>query len=348
MPTGTNPFVTFGKRWQDTRIGSFFSGLGNMFKGAADGFIDPFRKLGNNLGDLLCRGIEGLYNKNTGAGLTPAEREANEFTHNERIEAQEWTAQREDTEMQRRVADYKAAGVNPMMAAAGGTSSSSSGGQSVSPQSGSLSDLLQLALIGPQMELMKAQADNMRASAQEKTTKSSLNEAKVKLTESQIGEIKQKIEESKKRVEKLDSDIIRNEALNALSYAEAHLAEVNAEDLQELRASRIALNEAKTLEAKADAALASINRTYQAKLIEAGMPEAVVAKVLAEKGLADAEKRGAIAKAISNEIINGRITGNFSNAIDKYMREQGIESHDMKDAVIGALFNFADAVNITI
>lgn len=292
--------------------------------------------------------LEDAAGKFLGSNLTGAEREANEFTHNERIEAQDWTAQREDTEIQRRMADMQAAGINPMMAAAGGTSSSSSGGQSVSPQSGSLSDLLQLATLGPQIKLINAQAENMRASAEEKTTKSSLNEAKVKLTESQIEEIKQKIEESKKRIEKIDSDIVRNAALNALSYAEAHLAEVNAEDLQQLRASRIALNEAKTQEAKADAALAYVNKLYQSKLIEAGMPQAVVDKVLAEKGLADAEKRATTAKAISTEIINGRLTGSFTATVDRILREQGIESHGVTDSIVGFLFNFADAVNITI
>lgn len=318
----------------------FVRGVGESYRSSPLGRLQSYAQSGGLLEDAA-----GKY---LGTNLTGAEREANEFTHNERIEAQDWTAQREDTEIQRRMADMQAAGINPMMAAAGGTSSPSSGGQSVSPQSGSLSDLLQLATLGPQIKLINAQAENMRASAEEKTTKSSLNEAKVKLTESQIEEIKQKIDESKKRIEKIDSDIVRNAALNALSYAEAHLAEVNAEDLQQLRASRIALNEAKTLEARADAALAYVNKLYQSKLIEAGMPEAVVQKVLAEKGLADAEKRAAIAKSISTEIINGRITGNFSNAVDKYMREQGIESHDLKDAVIGALFNFADAVNITL
>lgn len=346
MPQGRNPFEVFGKTWKDSKIGSFFSGLGNMIRGSATGFTEPFRKGFGNLGQLLENGFEGLYNKYTGAGLTPAEREANEFTHNERIESQDWTAEREDTEMQRRMDDYRAAGINPMMAAAGGVSSSSSGGQSVSPSTGSLSDLFQMALLPAQMEVMQAQAKNLEASAGEKRTKSDLNEAKTKLTEQQIEEAIQNIAESRKRVEKIESDIIRNAALNALSYAEAHLADVNAEDLTALRAARMALYQAEALEARADACLAYANALYQNKLIEAGMPQAVVEKIIAEKGVADAQKRETIAKAIEQELQNGKRTGSFSATIDKILRENGIESGDVKDAIIGGLTNLFDSIHI--
>lgn len=313
----------------------------------------------NTIGALTGTTAKGLYgfakeyggsylDAATGAHLTGAQVEQNVFNADEAQKQRDWQAQMSNTEVQRRMSDMQAAGVNPMMAAgtSAGSPSGASASGSASAPSANLSDLFQLATLKPQIALMKAQANNLNASAQEKTTKSNLNEANTKLSEKQIEVYAQNIVESKKRCEKIDSDIVRNEAMNALSFAEAHLADVNAENIQALRDSQIALNEARALEAKADAAFAYANTLYQNGLIKAGMCEAVVSKVLAEKNLANAQQREAIAKAVETEIQNGKRTGSFSTAVDRIAREQGVESKSFGDSVIGAFTNLFDSIRI--
>jgi len=87
-----------------------------------------------------------LVAKYGATGLTDAEREANAYT-----------AQREDTLYQRRVADMSAAGINPMMAVSNGIGSAQ---PSVSPSGGDISSLINA--IG-NLQLINAQRKNIEA-----------------------------------------------------------------------------------------------------------------------------------------------------------------------------------------
>lgn len=83
--------------------------------------------------------IDNSLRKYTGSGLTAAEQEANAYT-----------AQREDTRIQRTVADASAAGVNPLFAVSGNAVSPAS--SSVAPGSGqNLGDLLQVILAAKEL-----------------------------------------------------------------------------------------------------------------------------------------------------------------------------------------------------
>lgn len=121
-----------------------------------------------------------------GTGLTGAEHEANTFTHNERLESQEFNEveaqkSRDFTEYMTRnkyqmeTASMESAGLNPAMVygggslvptAANGAAASSSSGSSVSPNDLNPLDLILTLIRFPkEMDELKAQIDERRASA---------------------------------------------------------------------------------------------------------------------------------------------------------------------------------------
>lgn len=139
----------------------------------------------NSQHDPLSRFVNSILAKITGSALTGAEVEANAFTSRENAIAREFSASQvqqqmdfqermANTQYQRVVADMQAAGVNPALAmsqggnvAPSGAAASASGAQSVSPQSGlSMSEIVALATLKPQIEMMRAQAADYKAAAE--------------------------------------------------------------------------------------------------------------------------------------------------------------------------------------
>ena len=120
--------------------------------------------------------LSSLWNKFTGAGLTGAQKEANQFTADQATLAYERSLAADSTKYQRTVADMKAAGINPMLAMSNGASGSvvASPASSVQPGESSmnLGSILSFVLGMKQMNIQKALASaeiaNKNADTQKK------------------------------------------------------------------------------------------------------------------------------------------------------------------------------------
>lgn len=316
----------------------------NPFGGVNFGIDAIQGKLGKNLSliaDGLTDAVDNAIKRETGSGLTDAEREANEFTHNERLEAQDWTAHREDTYYQRTMADMKAAGINPMMAAGGSAGTSpSSGGQSVSPSNGSLSNLMELAMLGPQINLMKSQANANNASADEKRERAKYWPQRVEESKQKIALMK---DQSAKYLASAMLDKATEENIRAMRpYLQALYTSqrANLDEMTETeRHKQNELDQKATLEA-AQAA-------YEQGLLDEGMCKEVVGKIVAEKNLANSQASKAdIERGIAELALSMR-TGAFNDVVAKLVKEHGW-STDMSAQILAGFRNAFDMLPLSV
>lgn len=303
------------------------SGLGWIIK-AVEGFQRLGKKVNNatNILDsfeITPEDVESGKNQIFRTELTGAEREANAFSADEAQKNRDFQLEMDSTKYQRQVADMKAAGINPMMAA-GGTPTTPSGSAASPAASGegsgiNLGSVLQLLSLPAQIEKTKAEADEAKAGAQNKRSEA---ESRDRLTPKQIEEIEQRIAESIarehdkwKEAEERDYKIQLAISESLLADAQAHLAEVSAEDIQALRQSKIALNEAKAGREKNEAVLAYYNALYQKGLVDNDMPRKVVEKIDAETIQAIASANHMDAQRVRQEIENSIKNGTWSKEI---------------------------------
>lgn len=315
------------------KLSMFVRGVGESYRSSPLGRLQNYAQSGGLLEDAA--------GKFFGSNLTGAEREANEFTRNERLEAQQWTAEREDTYYQRTMADMEKAGINPMMAASGSAGTSpSSGGQSVSPQAGSLSDLLQLATLGPQISLMKSQANANNASADEKRERAKY--------------WPQRVEESKQKIALMKDQ-------SAKYLASAMLDKATEENMKEMRPYLQALYTSqranfdemteterhKQNELDQKATLEAVQAAYQQGLIDEGMCKEVVGKIVAEKDLASSQASKADIERGISELALAMRTGAFNDVYVKLTKEFGWKT-DLASEIVAGFRNAFDMLPISV
>lgn len=196
-----------------------------------------------------------LLNKYTGAGLTGAEQEANQFTAEQMDLANQRNVFNYQNRYQWETADMEKAGLNPALLYGGssgaGSVGSASAGSSVSPASNGISDL-----IGSIMDiaLLKAQIGNINADTALKKSESRRSEVTAENIE-RLTPLQEK--ELTSRIKEINQNVSESEARQSLSIVQTIAVSKNTKwydkmaqadiDLQE---SQKALNDAMASESK--------------------------------------------------------------------------------------------------
>lgn len=227
------------------------------------------------------------------AALTGAEREANQFTHDEAKLAYERALEADASKYQRSVADMKAAGLNPMLAASSsGGSVSSTPGSSVGHNPVELGSVLSASLRSAELKLQERALDIQEKKVDSEVKKTDeetfglkiqnwVNDntkelkvegerlandyaaGKIKLTDAQVSEV---IQQTAVLAEQEQTEGVKR----GLMMAETALKKASKEQIVQMLPYQKALADAQTSEAKAAAALSWAHEAYQRGLIDDG------------------------------------------------------------------------------
>lgn len=317
---------------------NFIKPLVNATQGK-DAFSDhPFKDSDSWLGNFM--------KKQTGSGLSQDVQDANAFTAEREDIAWNRELEASNTQIQRTVADARAAGVNPIYALSGSSSMpSASAGSSAAPSSGGLdmASLIQLMSLPLQLKSLKAatsldKANAAKASADAALATANANKAAAdeeflrynlrfaqeteelrkeslkiqnELSRKQVDEIYQNIDESLERIKLTAAQTDSELAKKFLIQAQSHLANASAYRVAAMIPYEQALMSAQTDAARATAALNWVNEAYQQKLIDGGFVSYMCDEM---KSRASSANSKAVIDDIDASIRNGTFNKHFQSS----------------------------------
>lgn len=205
----------------------------------------------NQLGQL----IPALVNRITAGELTGAEREQNAFNAEQAQIDRDFQERMANTQYQRSVADMRAAGVNPALAIGNGGAAAPSGAMAQGSGSAdyagaSLGDILQLAMIKPQMELLHAQVDKTKAEAGKTRSETNLVDKHIdwfdKLSQSTLDDVYSKIDQREVQNALDKQGISESMARESLAIQQTINAKISGEYISKLNDTQLKYQDALT------------------------------------------------------------------------------------------------------
>lgn len=236
------------------RTKTLFKAL-NPFYGHAENWLDVFRKdsvedgkaSGTSIWDKIADGVSNWWKYSTHSGMTQQQIEENELMRENRR-----------SEYSDLISGMESAGLNPGLMYQGAPSSS--GNAAPAASSGSLSDLLQIAMLPAQIANIKAQTSNIKA-------QTGLTEQKTR-TEEQISRIKKiaadfGVEFTQAQIDSMLADIANKDADTDMKRSQIDLidSQKTAQDIANEYLPSKYFAEIDKL--SADAALARANEAMQ-------------------------------------------------------------------------------------
>lgn len=298
-----------------------------MFKKFRNWLVERLANFDSKTGLLsgVSKGLKNFWNKETGSGLTDAD-----------IQSNEMSMQNAEDIYQRQVTGMQKAGLNPALMYGSGTSTAP---EAPEPSQGaSMSDLMALVMAPAQKALLRSQANDLEASADLKRVQAEESAARAEnirlvtkyypqVTESQL-------QETASRIGLNLSNIDRNSVENALTEAKTILQNKENEYADRFFKARAEYEEAKTDEAKANAAklgaealLAAYENEYArangAKL-SSSSALAIVSAILSHFGDLSPESMTAVKDTFKPfGLVDNKLTRETSGRIDNAAKKAG-------------------------